>query len=65
MEIIVRSDIQPGVIDMKIIQEAVKEQGPKGEARNLIEEEGYDLKEIANMRLEFLSKVETYLYVVQ
>lgn len=65
MEIIVRSDIQPGVIDMKIIQEAVKEQGPKGEARNLIEEEGYDLKEISNLRLEFLSKVETYLYVVQ
>ncbi|XP_054286966.1 dynein regulatory complex subunit 3-like isoform X2 [Macrosteles quadrilineatus] len=55
MEVVVRSDIQPGVIDMNIIQEAVKEQGPKGEAGKLIEEEGYDLKEIGYLRLEFLN----------
>ncbi|XP_046662673.1 dynein regulatory complex subunit 3 [Homalodisca vitripennis] len=55
MELVVRSDIQPGVIDTKILQEAIKEQGPKGEAGRLIEEEGYDLKEITHLRLEFLN----------
>lgn len=56
MEIVVKSNIQPGVIDLKIVQDAIKEQGPKGEAGKLIEEEGYDLKEVLHLRLEFLSK---------
>lgn len=56
LETIVRTDIEPGVIDMKIIREAIKEQGPKGEAEVLIEQEGYDIKEVTHLRLEFLSK---------
>lgn len=56
MELVVRSDIQPGVIDLKILQEAIKDQGPKGEAGKLLEEEGYHLKDITHLRLEFLSK---------
>lgn len=55
METIVRTDIEPGVIDIKLLKEVIKEQGPTGEAGNLIEEEGYSFKDIKNIRLEFLS----------
>lgn len=55
MEAIVRTDIEPGVIDLKLLKEAIKEQGPTGEAGRLIEEEGYNFKDITNIRLDFLS----------
>lgn len=55
MEAIVRTDIEPGVIDLKLLKEAIKEQGPTGEAGRLIEEEGYSFKDITTICLEFLS----------
>uniref|UniRef100_A0A1B6DVQ0 Dynein axonemal assembly factor 1 homolog n=1 Tax=Clastoptera arizonana TaxID=38151 RepID=A0A1B6DVQ0_9HEMI len=55
LEAIVRTDIEPNVIDMKMIEEAIKDQSPKGQAGILIEQDGYDLKEIHYIRLEFLN----------
>lgn len=57
MDRVVRSDIQPTVINLLTLQEAIRDQGPKGEAGKLFEEEGYNFNDVSHLRLEFLSKL--------
>lgn len=55
---IIHTDIEPGVISTQMIKDALREQGPKGEAGRLMEEESQDIQKTPSkhLRLEFLSK---------
>ncbi|XP_022192946.2 dynein regulatory complex subunit 3 [Nilaparvata lugens] len=54
---IIHADIEPGVITRDLIKEALREQGPKGEAGRLIEAENYEIQNYPSksLRLEFLN----------
>lgn len=45
-----------GVIDEKMLQTAIIEQGPKGEEGRLFKQQGIAYEEITYLRLEFLGK---------
>lgn len=45
----------PGVIDLEMINKHVYEQGPKGEAGRVAQEEGIDHADVTALRLEYLS----------
>lgn len=61
---IIHTDIEPGVIITDMIKNAMREQGPKGVAGSLMEEEGYDIHTtpVKSLRLEFLSKFYIKFY---
>ncbi|XP_052127013.1 dynein regulatory complex subunit 3 [Frankliniella occidentalis] len=50
----VHEHLLPGVIDMDMINKHVYEQGPKGEAGRVAQEEGIDLGDVTALRLEYL-----------
>ncbi|KAJ1522890.1 hypothetical protein ONE63_002032 [Megalurothrips usitatus] len=50
----VHEHLLPGVIDMDMIQRHVYDQGPKGEAGRVAQEEGINLAEVTSLRLEYL-----------
>ncbi|BFZ17183.1 hypothetical protein BsWGS_20222 [Bradybaena similaris] len=45
--------VEPSVIDSKMLQEAVEEQGPKDEAKTIAKKEGYKFKDVLSLRLDF------------
>ncbi|XP_075225765.1 dynein regulatory complex subunit 3-like [Lycorma delicatula] len=54
---VIHTDIEPGVISTQMIKDALREQGPKGEAGRLMEEESQDIQNTPSkqLRLEFLN----------
>ena len=48
--------VEQSVMDEKILQEAVEEQGPKGEAGQISKEEGIAFNTVLQLRLEYKSK---------
>ena len=49
--------VEPAVIDDDMLQKAVEEQGPKGEAGRIAKTEGIDLDEVEALRLDFKSNI--------
>ena len=48
--------VEQSVMDEKILQEAVEEQGPKEEAGQISKEEGISFNAVLQLRLEYKSK---------
>ena len=46
---------EPGIINRKMLESLVFEQGPKGEARALFLHDGIKLDKVYEIRIEFLS----------
>ena len=44
------------MIDEQMLQHAVEEQGPKGEAGKIAKREGIDFTDVTSLRLDFKSK---------
>lgn len=65
---ILQEFVQPRVINQDMLLSLVIEQGPKGIAGKLFYEDGIELNEIKEIRIEFLStyyiKFLSYLYIV-
>lgn len=47
--------VEPSVIDEQMLQLAVEEQGPKGEAGKIAKREGIDFSDVRSLRLDFKS----------
>ena len=47
---------EPGVIDEKMVNNAIIEQGPKGEEGRLFKQQGIVYEEVAQLRLEYLGE---------
>lgn len=58
----VHEHLLPGVIDMEMINKQVYEQGPKGEAGRVAQEEGIDLLDVAALRLEYQSN--NFIFII-
>lgn len=54
--------IEPSVIDEQMLNEAVEEQGPKGEAGRIAKQEGIDFGDVLYLRLDFKSKILEYSF---
>lgn len=54
--------IEPSVIDEHMLNEAVEEQGPKGEAGRIAKQEGIDFGDVLYLRLDFKSKIVEYSF---
>ena len=54
--------IEPSVIDEQMLNEAVEEQGPKGEAGRIAKQEGIDFGDVLYLRLDFKSKIVEYSF---
>lgn len=58
---ILQESAEPGVIDQKMLLALIIDQGPKNEAGRLFIEDGINLEEVKEIRIEFLSKIIEYL----
>lgn len=47
---------EPKVIDEEMLQQAIVEQGPQGQAGKIAKKEGIQYKEVLQLRLDFRSK---------
>lgn len=52
--------IEPNVIDEKMLQKAVEEQGPQEELGQLAKREGIDFKDVTQLQLDFRSKYQIF-----
>lgn len=53
---ILQESAEPGVIDQKMLVALIIDQGPKNEAGRLFVEDGINLDEVTEIRIEFLSE---------
>jgi len=60
----VHEHLLPRVIDLDMIYRHVYQQGPTGEAGRVAKEEGINLDDVKELRLEYLSKPIIYLNII-